>query len=246
MDSSGAPIPARDYYGAIAPRYEKELADRKRYVSAIDDVVAEWIASRHTERIVDVGCGNGARLRGLVDRCGVAGVGLDVSPPMVAAARALGLTAHVVDISSSGITAERPEWAGQLVTSLWNVLGHIEAVERRRQAVVNMRGLLERGGILIVDVNNRYNAQAYGWPAALRNHARDSLGMRPSGDFVIERTIDGRRYATVTHVFSPREARELVVRSGFRIVEEHFVDYASGRRDRGAWTGQLCIVAEAC
>ncbi|MDN3517537.1 class I SAM-dependent methyltransferase [Aquisalimonas lutea] len=73
-------------------RYAREA----RFVSDLGNPVVELLAPRAGERILDLGCGDGALTRVIADAgCGVLGV--DASPEMVAAAREQGLEARVVD-----------------------------------------------------------------------------------------------------------------------------------------------------
>ena len=71
-------------------------ADNARFVSDLGAPVLALLAPRTGERILDLGCGDGA----LTERILAAGaevVGVDASDDMIVAARARGLDAHVVD-----------------------------------------------------------------------------------------------------------------------------------------------------
>jgi trans-aconitate methyltransferase len=70
-------------------------ARNARFVSDLGAPVVELLAPRPGERILDLGCGDGALTKQLVDRgCDV--VGVDSSPAQIEAARTRGLDAHVM------------------------------------------------------------------------------------------------------------------------------------------------------
>src|SRR5260370_36189845 len=66
------------------------------FVSDLGSAVVELLAPRPGERILDLGCGDGALTKKLVD-LGCEVVAVDSSAPQVEAARKLGLDAHVID-----------------------------------------------------------------------------------------------------------------------------------------------------
>lgn len=71
-------------------------ARNARFVSDLASAVVELLAPRPGERILDLGCGDGALTKKLVE-LGCEVVAVDSSAPQVEAARKLGLDAHVMD-----------------------------------------------------------------------------------------------------------------------------------------------------
>ena len=74
----------------------ERYARNARFVSELGRPVVELLAPQVGERILDLGCGDGALTEVLVD-CGCRVVGIDSSADQVAAARARGLDVHVAD-----------------------------------------------------------------------------------------------------------------------------------------------------
>ena len=80
-------------------------ARNARFVSDLGAPVVELLASRAGERILDLGCGDGALTRKLAELgCDV--VGVDSSAPQIEAARRLGLDARVADGARLSFDAE--------------------------------------------------------------------------------------------------------------------------------------------
>lgn len=71
-------------------------AANARFVAELGQPVVELLAPRPGERILDLGCGDGALTETLA-ALGCTVIGVDASPEQVAAARARGLDARVVD-----------------------------------------------------------------------------------------------------------------------------------------------------
>lgn len=67
-----------------------------RFVADLAVDLLDWLAPKPGQRILDLGCGDGALTERLVER-GACVLGVDASPEMVAAARERGIDAQVVD-----------------------------------------------------------------------------------------------------------------------------------------------------
>lgn len=74
----------------------KRYADTARYVSDLGMPVVELLAPRPGERILDLGCGDGALTLKLQDM-GCRVIGVDASPQMIDKVQSLGLDARVAD-----------------------------------------------------------------------------------------------------------------------------------------------------
>jgi len=74
----------------------EQYAHNARFVSDLGDPVVTLLGPQTGERILDLGCGDGALTRRLVE-LGCEVVGVDSSPEQIAAARALGLDVQCVD-----------------------------------------------------------------------------------------------------------------------------------------------------
>ncbi len=84
-----------------ADRYDRNA----RFVSDLGADVLGWLAPVPGERILDLGCGDGALTMRIAD-AGASVVGVDASASMVEAARSLGLDAHIADGESLAFDRE--------------------------------------------------------------------------------------------------------------------------------------------
>src|SRR3954447_1346186 len=80
-------------------------AENARFVSDLGQPVLDLLNSQPGERILDLGCGDGA-LTEKMTPVGADVVGVDASPDMIAASKARGLTAHVADGYALNFNAE--------------------------------------------------------------------------------------------------------------------------------------------
>ena len=75
----------------------ESYARNARFVAELGEPVVDWLDPEPGERVLDVGCGDGALTASIVAR-GADVVGVDSSRALIEAARARGIDAHVMDV----------------------------------------------------------------------------------------------------------------------------------------------------
>ena len=228
---------AKDMYDSLAPYYRDYAEKKTAYLSAVDRFILDY-ASSLPSSMLDVGSGDGVRAMALAKKLGVSSVVLsDYSPEMAARCRVLGPR----DVWQTA-AQDLPETDRRfdIITCLWNVLGHLPDRDSRIKALARMKALLSDQGIIFFDVNNRHNAVAYGWIKIICRIVVDSL--QPDdrrGDTSFDWKIGEKVFPAMGHLFTPEEIESIIRESGLQIRERIAVDYTSGAVSRSPLKGQL-------
>lgn len=120
----------------------QRYARNARFVAELAAPVVELLAPRPGERILDLGCGDGA-LTAKLAALGCAVVGVDASPAQVEAARRLGLDARVID-------GQRLDFEGQFDAVFSNAALHW--MRRADEAIAGVWRALRPGGRFVSEL----------------------------------------------------------------------------------------------
>jgi ubiquinone/menaquinone biosynthesis C-methylase UbiE len=225
-------------YDRIAPDFARLSHRRRAYLDRVDQIVVSEIP--HGSRsLLDIGAGDGSRA--------------------LHVAEAAGLKELILLEPSAGMRSQWPSgtcgWAIRaeelcgrdtgfdVITCLWNVLGHIFPAGNRVEVLRHCARLLSPGGLMFIDVSHRYNARHYGVLPTLLRILRDE--MRPNeenGDVVASWDVNGARYATSGHVFTDAEFRRVAASAGLAVRKSFAVDYATGELRRSKFGGHLLYI----
>lgn len=225
-----------DAYNAIAPVYSEYSKSREAYLNAVEGLVIRNLAREM--RLLDVGAGDGRRLEKIKNAVGISDfVAIEPSPGMARVCRErTGVEVHEIFAEN----LDRLDiGAFDAITALWNVFGHVSSPARAK-AMKNLAARLKPGGRIMLDVNNRHNASAYGRLNVLKRVVIDGVAFRESrGDAVYEWKIGGQVFKSSGHLFAPAEIEGLIKGAGLRIRERLSVDYATGAVSASRFRGQL-------
>lgn len=229
-------------YDALGTDLRTLSKGRAEYLSTIDRLVCDNIPSG-LNSMLDVGAGDGVRADGIRSIKEVETLVLvEPSPVMARLCRQIA-SAEVWPVAAENLPDLPPQF--QVITCLWNVLGHIEGTRNRQAALGNMRRLLTPGGFLFLDVNNRYNASAYGVVRTFLRLLYDLISPSEThGDVSFDWNIHGRVIRAMGHVFRPREIESLLTEAGLTILKRYVIDDQTGELRRHWWQGHLLYVID--
>jgi 2-polyprenyl-3-methyl-5-hydroxy-6-metoxy-1,4-benzoquinol methylase len=208
-------------YDALAPWYKAYSQTRLSYLHSIERLITARIAGARS--LLDVGAGDGSRALRIAASARISEIVL-VEP--CEAMRDLCVTP--CDVWTCKASEIRSTRRFDVIICLWNVLGHIQAHERRA-SLVRLRQMLGPSGTLFLDVNHRYNAAEYGWAITCIRRLRDFLSWsETNGDVVLDWTAGERLIRTRGHVFTLAELNHLFFSASLQIQRLWVVDYTTG------------------
>lgn len=228
-------------YDEFSDVYRRYSNTKRAYIQSVDDLIVDKVNA--AESILDFGSGDGYRGVQLKKRLHANRlIQVDVSEKMLDKCRLL-------DGSTQVINANDACWyknieGVDLVIALWNVLGHIETVEARRQTVALLLSFVKPGGFLVFDVNNRHNI-AYGRCRTYGRRIIDRLWPDVTrGDAHYDWNIEGKLFPSYGHLFTPREIVQLLQACKVKHYERCSIDYVTGAVSKTLTAGQMCFVVQ--
>jgi SAM-dependent methyltransferase len=224
-------------YDQIGPAFARIVEKRRPYLDGIDRLVISAIPPG-SHSMLDVGAGDGRRARRIAQARDIAE--LVLVEPSVAMQSDTGL-GKLLTMRAQDLHLIEAEF--DVITSLWNVLGHIFPAASRLEALRQFARLVSPQGRIFVDVQHRYNARHYGAiPTALRFLHDHLLWNETNGDVAVAWDMNELRCKTRGHVFTHREFRSLARAAGLNIETRFVVDYMTGEYRRWSIQGHLLYV----
>ena len=151
-------------------------------------------------------------------------------------------------ISSTTFTLKKKIKKGsmQVITCLWNVLGHLPSIHERKIALQRMELFLAHNGKIILDVSNRYNMAHYGAGVVIGNILKDVLFPYVShGDETYTIYVNKKiSIPSSCHFFSPFEIDTLIRKTKLQILEKKYIDYQTGKTVRTFLQGHIAYVLQ--
>ncbi|MFY9727698.1 MAG: methyltransferase domain-containing protein [Bryobacteraceae bacterium] len=225
-------------YDRVAPVYARLAAERAAYLDAIDRLVISEIPPG-SRSLLDVGAGDGARAARIAGAAGLRD--LVLLEPSAAMRSRCSAQASIWALRAEDLRSRNGSF--DIITCLWNVLGHILPAGARVEVVRQFARLASPQGRIFIDLNHRYNARHYGALMTAARFLRDRLSPGDgNGDVRVAWNVEGGRVSTTGHVFTHREFTALCRAAGLRIEKRFTVDYASGQLRQRSFEGNLLYV----
>jgi SAM-dependent methyltransferase len=227
-------------YDRLAPYYSQFSKRRDAYLRSVEEQIAARIPAG-ARSLLDVGAGNGTRALRITAALGIQRVVL-----LEPSAKMLGDTPAGCELwrmRAEELDSTAPSDRFDVVTCLWNVLGHISSFDARVRALRAVAQLLSPNGMVFVDVIHRYNVRSYGATMTAARWLRDRVAPSESnGDVKAHWQTTTGEISTYGHVFGDREMRRLADAAGLECVERIVIDYETGEIRRTSCAGNLLYV----
>lgn len=224
-------------YDQLAPFYRQISLERNNYLSSVDNIITPYLLGNKT--LIDLGSGDGIRISQLAKKVNVHEVILiDNSNEMVKLSKKI----PKVKVVKSSIVSYLPKKKFDVVTCLWNVLGHMDQVDDIKKVILNIdANILKKGGMLLLDVNNRYNILAYGLGQVIINIIRDLFGINKR---YVEfyKKMDRRHVKMKVHFFNPYEIENYLKDTTLKITKKYYINYNTGKIESVFWRGQILYI----
>src|SRR4051794_1117665 len=167
-------------YSRLAPHFADLSKCREHYLRSVEECIASRI-SNNAKALLDVGAGDGSRALRIASEARIPDVVL-VEPSKEMSAAAQGAEVWNVRAEEMGnrtaIGRSGKPRHFDVITCLWNVLGHVRGNENRKRAMRAVNDLLAPGGSCFLDVTHRYNLRSYGVFRTMARFIRDSIFYR--------------------------------------------------------------------
>ena len=229
-----------DAYERLAPYYSQFSKRRAAYLLSVEEQIAARIPAR-ARSLLDVGAGDGSRAVRIAGAAEISSVVL-VEP----SAKMLGEAPPGCEVWRMRAQELDPTAISErfdVVTCLWNVLGHISTFDTRVRALSAVAQLLSPDGMVFVDVIHRYNVRSYSATMTAARWVWDLIVPGNSnGDVSARWQTAAGEISTYGHVFTDREMRRLADAAGLECVERIVIDYETGRIRRASCMGNLLYV----
>jgi SAM-dependent methyltransferase len=229
-------ISSENYYNKIAQNYAEVASTRFAYIERINQIITSYAKGR-VKNYLDIGCGDGRRTREIIEIVKPEiSMLVDTSDKMIDLVRTNvpGVSYMCIDPIAMDNSTKY-----DLITSLWNVIGHFPDFGYKAKFFKKIYSLLNDEGIFVFDVNNRFNIAHYGIKSVLRNYVKDMLFGSSSGFF--ELPIEEQKSSRV-YIHKPNEVDNYLSPAKLMLIKRLYINYDTGSIEKSPYKGQLVYI----
>jgi len=228
------------FYNGLYIMYDEISSKRQSYLNGVNQILRDFV-EKNNQRIkwLDLACGNGSRTLHLMSTFGKVEsvIAIDSAINMVSSFNHKLRGDIRVEVLCKDFT--KPQDLSSefhLITTLWNVFGHLNTVDEKLAWLQNVKKHLSKDGFFFMDFNNRYNIE-YGLKTVLKNVVLDLFQIKTA-----RYPLQIAGVQTAVYIHSPGELDSLIAKAGLKIQKRLFVLYKSGELSRVPWVcGQVLL-----
>lgn len=227
-------------YDKVAPFYRQISEERGNYLLGVDKIISAFIVGKKS--LVDLGSGDGIHIAKLSKRAKINNIVLvDNSHEMFRLSKLI----PGVRVEKSSIVNFTPKEKFEVVTCLWNVLGHMESVGDVKKVIINIdKNILKINGLLLLDVNNKYNVFSYGLWRVVKNIISDIFNPNKNKYAEFYKNISCAKIKMRVHFSTPYEIENYIKETSLKIIKKLYINYETGKIENSFWKGQILYIIE--
>ncbi|MBK8683453.1 MAG: class I SAM-dependent methyltransferase [Bacteroidetes bacterium] len=205
----------------------------------MDEIIVNKFRNKQVLDYLDVGSGDGIRAISIAKKIACKKITLVDNSEILHSCRNLTSDINIsLNLIKSSICEIQITKKYDLITCLWNVLGHLNDIDERERTFLKFKKVLSKHGSLVIDVNNRYNISNYGYVNVMHNLSRDILNDLNSGWFTLNIGND----STNVYIHAPLEIDAMCNKVGLKVSQVIYIDYNSGEVKDTFFEGQLLYI----
>jgi 2-polyprenyl-3-methyl-5-hydroxy-6-metoxy-1,4-benzoquinol methylase len=224
-----------NYYDSIAEEYGDISFKRIRYLLAVEKFVLTRVKEVGPKNLLDVGSGDGKRLARILEQHQFEIV--TAVEPSINMFRKLEKLNLDIELQNSTIENFDTEEKYDLILCLWNVIGHIDDLDK---FLLCIRTFLKPGGTVIIDFNNKFNIKQYGLQNVLKN-LLSAIGVgsqnRQRGVFPLDEVNFVKVWSRYEFINASKKY--------FKNHQYKYINYQSGKIERFLLAGQVVVCMES-
>jgi 2-polyprenyl-3-methyl-5-hydroxy-6-metoxy-1,4-benzoquinol methylase len=230
-------------YDRIGKHYAELARRRESYLRSVGNCILQRLPAG-CGSLLDVGSGDGVRALRIAAEARIKRVVL--VEPSAAMVSPLKHQPEIWQCRAENLDPSQIRERFDVITCLWNVLGHVPP-SARPTAVINIARLLAPEATFFIDINHRYNARAHGFLSTGLRWFCDRYAQNiTTSDVRATWKLPEATVSTYGHVFTHREMLDLSRTAGLELTERIVVDYSNGEIRRWAFGGNLLYVFRRC